>query len=65
MKIREKRRLTQNKGVSIKIRETRQVCKWNVIFETQHFNIHRAPTQLLWQKVKKRDYIFLRSFLFF
>ena len=26
MKIREKRRLTQNKGVSVKIRETWQVC---------------------------------------
>ena len=27
MKIREKRRLTQNKGVSVKIRQTWQVCK--------------------------------------
>ena len=39
MKIREKRRLTQNKGVSVKIRETWQVWHW--IF-TRHMR-HQEP----------------------
>ena len=42
MKIREKRRLTQNKGVSVKIRETWQVCIYLEIFD--QFDLFVTPS---------------------